>query len=258
LNKTAQDSERFYYYQAETVRLAMSYEEKTTPKHIAVIMDGNGRWAQQKGWPRVLGHRAGVNALKKIVEACPDLGIKYLTVYAFSTENWKRPAKEIEALMKLLCEYIDKELNGLKENGVKVQVLGDIQILESNVRAQVEKAINETRENTGLHFSIALNYGGRQEILRAAQLLARKALEGQDPAVWTEEDFQACLYTKDIPDPDLLIRTGGELRVSNFLLWQIAYTELWITPVYWPDFTPEMLAQAIKDYQMRQRRFGGI
>lgn len=236
----------------------MSEAEKSNPRHVAIIMDGNGRWAQEKGWARVLGHRSGTNALKKIVEACPKLGIEYLTVYAFSTENWKRPAKEVNALMKLLSEYIDLELERIKENGVCVQVIGDIAMLEGSIRQKLEQALQETKDNRQLYFTIALNYGGRQEILRAAKLLGQKAAGGQDPQQWTEADFEACLYTHNLPDPDLLIRTGGEQRISNFLLWQIAYTELWITSVFWPDFTPELLAQAIEDYRRRQRRFGGI
>lgn len=228
------------------------------PQHVAIIMDGNGRWAQAKGLPRTLGHRAGTQTIKTIVEACPSLGIRYLTVYAFSTENWKRPTQEVSALMGLLGEYIDSELERLKQNGVKVQILGDLTPMAQALRSKIQKAVFETMDNDKLVFSIALNYGGRQELLRAAKKLAKRALNGEDPDLWTEADLAAGLYTAQMPDPDLLIRTGGELRLSNFLLWQMAYGEIWTTPAYWPDFTPAHLAQAIQDFQERNRRFGGI
>jgi len=236
----------------------MKDEKQGSLRHVAIIMDGNGRWAQAQGLPRALGHRAGMESLKKIVEACPDLGIDYLTVYAFSTENWKRPKLEVEALMRLMSEYIDSELSRLKKNGVRIKILGDILPVPAALRSKIENAVMETANNQGLTFSIALNYGGRQEILQAAKRLAHQALQGEDPDQWTEEDFQKSLYIGDLPDPDLMIRTGGELRISNFLLWQLAYSELWTTPIYWPDFTPDVLAQALHDYGSRQRRFGGI
>ncbi len=236
----------------------MKDEKQGNPRHVAIIMDGNGRWAQAQGLPRALGHKAGMESLRSIVEACPDLGIEYLTVYAFSTENWKRPRLEIEALMRLMSEYIDSELDRLNRKGVSIRILGDIQPIPAALRSKVEGAVAMTSGNQGLRFSIALNYGGRQDILQAAQALAKRALHGEDPDRWTEEDLQKCLYTGDMPDPDLMIRTGGDLRISNFLLWQLAYSELWTTSTYWPDFTPEHLAGAIQDYCGRQRRFGGI
>lgn len=236
----------------------MKDEKQGNPRHVAIIMDGNGRWAQAQGLPRALGHKAGMESLRSIVEACPDLGIEYLTVYAFSTENWKRPRLEIEALMRLMSEYIDSELDRLNRKGVSIRILGNIQPIPAALRSKVEGAVAMTSGNQGLRFSIALNYGGRQDILQAAQALAKRALHGEDPDRWTEEDLQKCLYTGDMPDPDLMIRTGGDLRISNFLLWQLAYSELWTTSTYWPDFTPEHLAGAIQDYCGRQRRFGGI
>lgn len=226
--------------------------------HVAIIMDGNGRWAQKRGMPRPVGHRAGVEALKRIVEACPELGIRYLTVYAFSTENWKRPATEVKALMGLLNEFIDKELAGLKKNGVQIRVLGELEGLEPKLADKIRNAIAATRDNRRLTLALALNYGGRRELLRAAQALARRALSGEDPASWREEDLEAQLYTAGMPDPDLLIRTGGELRTSNFLPWQMAYTELWSTQAFWPDFTPEELTRALEDFAKRHRRFGGV
>lgn len=236
----------------------MKGDKQATLRHVAIIMDGNGRWAQTKGLPRALGHKAGMESLRKIVEACPELGIEYLTVYAFSTENWKRPKLEIEALMRLMSEYIDSELDRLHRNGVCIRILGDINPIPAALRSKVEAAAALTAGNRGLKFSIALNYGGRQDILQAAQTLAKRALQGENPDQWTEEDFQKCLYTGAMPDPDLMIRTGGDLRISNFLLWQLAYAELWTTQTYWPDFTPEHLAGAIQDFCGRQRRFGGI
>jgi undecaprenyl diphosphate synthase len=236
----------------------MTKKENQDLRHVAIIMDGNGRWAQAKGWSRSMGHRAGTETLKRIVEACPQLGIQYLTVYAFSTENWKRPAKEISALMVLMAEYIDRELDRLKEMGVRINVLGELDPLNATLKKKIVNAVAATADNQSLHLSLALNYGGRQELLRAAQKLSQLALQGQDPSQWTEADMQACLYTAALPDPELVIRTGGEFRLSNFLLWQLAYAEFWSTPVFWPDFTPELLNQAIEEYRGRQRRFGGI
>ncbi|MEA4892822.1 MAG: polyprenyl diphosphate synthase [Peptococcaceae bacterium] len=226
--------------------------------HVAIIMDGNGRWAQDRGLPRAAGHRAGVEALKRIVTACPDLGVRYLTVYAFSTENWKRPPAEVRALMSLLNEFIDKELAGLKKNGVRIRVLGDLTALDRKLAAKIENAVQETKENRRLDLSLALSYGGRQELLRAAKALARRALAGEDPESFREEDLAAELYTADLPDPDLLIRTGGELRTSNFLPWQSVYTELWNTRTFWPDFSQLDLRRALEDFAKRQRRFGGV
>ena len=227
-------------------------------KHLAVIMDGNGRWAEHRGQPRALGHRAGVDALRNLVKLCPVHGIEYLTVYAFSTENWKRPAAEVQALMALLGEYIDKELAVLVRQGVCIRVLGDISPLAGALRAKIEHAVATTAGLGALTLSIALNYGGRQELLRAAKTLARRALDGEDPDRWQEEDFADALYTRGLPEPDLLIRTGGDMRYSNFLLWQIAYTELWSTRAWWPDFGEQDLLDALAAFAGRQRRFGGV
>ena len=226
--------------------------------HLAVIMDGNGRWAQHRGLPRALGHRAGAEALRRIVELCPGNQIKYLTVYAFSTENWKRPQAEVQALMALLDEFIDKELSVLRQQGVGVRILGDIRPLAPGLRKKIDEAVASTAGNDRLILSLALNYGGRQELLRGAKALARRALSGEEPDSWREGDLARELYTGDLPDPDLLIRTGGDLRISNFLLWQIAYTELWCTETWWPDFGEKELAEALSAFRGRQRRFGGV
>ncbi|MDD2620790.1 MAG: isoprenyl transferase [Syntrophomonadaceae bacterium] len=229
------------------------------PCHIAIIMDGNGRWAHKRLLPRTMGHRAGMNTLKEIVRACSDLGIKILTVYAFSTENWKRPWEEVDYLMKLLVEFLRKEINELNQNQVRIKVLGNYNSLPLVCQAEIEDAINTTNNNSGLLFNIALNYGSRQEILGAVKNLAQQIASGEiNPDMISEESISRQLYTKDIPDPDLLIRTAGEMRISNFLLWQIAYTELWITECLWPEFTKDDLLHAIWDYQQRDRRFGGL
>ncbi|MCL1849540.1 MAG: polyprenyl diphosphate synthase [Clostridiales bacterium] len=226
--------------------------------HLAIIMDGNGRWAQARGLPRVMGHRAGVEALKKAVRLCPGQKIRYLSVYALSTENWKRPAAEIQALFALLDEFIDKELSTLCEQGVSIRVLGDLSPLSDALQEKISHAVTATAGLENLILSIALNYGGRQELLSGARALAKRALMGESPEDWGEEDLANELYTRGLPDPDLLIRTGGDMRVSNFFLWQTAYTEFWSTKTYWPDFSEEMLIEAIGEYRGRQRRFGGI
>jgi len=229
-----------------------------TPAHLAIIMDGNGRWAQKKGLPRVLGHRAGVEALRRTVEFCPAHQIRYLTVYAFSTENWKRPKAEVQALMALLEEFFDKELAALNRNGVAIRILGDLLPLTPELRRKILGAVESTAVNQRLTLSLALNYGGRQELLRGAKALAIRALNGENPEDWREEDLAGELYTKDLPEPDLLIRTGGDLRVSNFLLWQIAYTELWCTETFWPDFGEKELTEALTAFRGRERRYGGV
>lgn len=222
-------------------------------------MDGNGRWAKGKGLPRVAGHRAGAEALRTVVETCIDLGIPYLTVYAFSTENWKRPQEEVYALMELLVEYIDKELLRLKENGVRIKTIGNISKLPSKAISRIDNAETETAQNQKLVLQIALNYGGRMEIIDAIKSISQKVAVGSlQPGNIDMQTFEEHLYTAGIPDPDLFIRTAGELRLSNFLLWQLAYTEFWFTEVLWPDFKPEHLYQAIYDFQNRQRRFGGL
>lgn len=229
------------------------------PRHLAIIMDGNGRWATRRLMPRQMGHRAGIEALKRVTEAAGELGIPILTVYAFSTENWKRPREEIEFLMRLLLEYADKELKVLHEKNVKIRFIGDPEPLDPEIRAAMERARQLTCNNTGMILNIALNYGGRAEIVHAARRLAEKVRCGQlEPNDISEETIEQEMYTGGMPDPDLLIRTAGEYRVSNFLLWQIAYTEIWVTNVLWPDFDRADLLQAISDYQKRERKFGAV
>lgn len=240
-------------------RLREMLDPNRLPKHVAIIMDGNGRWAQARGLPRSMGHRAGVESLRKIVSTCLDLGIKVLTVYAFSTENWKRPQEEINTLMNLLCEYIQKELDELHSHDVQIRAIGHIEDLPMRAQKELEKAQRVTAENKKLILNIALNYGGRLEIVDAARKIAVKVKKGEiQPEEIDEALFQRHLYTADLPDPDLLIRPAGELRLSNFLLWQTAYTEFWSTSVYWPDFQPKHFLQALIDFQKRERRFGGI
>ena len=229
------------------------------PAHIAIIMDGNGRWAKEKGMVRLKGHQAGMESLREIVRACSDKGVKVLTVYAFSTENWKRPIEELSGIFSLLVRYVAKELKELNANNVQIRMLGDIDPLPADAKKAAQKAVDSTKDNTGLIFCIAINYGGRAEIVRAARLLAKQAAEGQlDPASIDEAMFASQLYTADLPDPDLIIRTGGEMRLSNFLTWQSAYSELYVTDTYWPDFTPDKLQEAIDVFNGRDRRYGGI
>jgi undecaprenyl diphosphate synthase len=229
------------------------------PKHIAIIMDGNGRWAQKKGLPRVLGHKAGMEILKKTVRECSDLGIKILTVYAFSTENWRRPQDEVSYLMNLLVEYMRREIKELHKNKVKIKLLGEIDILPEQTRREIEEAIKLTASNEGLQFNIALNYGGRTEILNACKKLMQGARDGSiDEEDVDEALFSKFLYTGSDPDPDLIIRTSGEQRISNFLLWQGAYSELMFVDQLWPDFDEKVLRSAIIEYQSRDRRFGAL
>jgi len=229
------------------------------PRHIAIIMDGNGRWAKRKMMPRTMGHRAGMKSLKEVVKACSDLGVPVLTVYAFSTENWKRPIQEVDYLMNLLIEYLHKELAELNENNVHINMLGDYDPLPERCQHEINEAVMLTRNNTGLMFNIALNYGSRKEILRVINILAKKVMLGElQPEDINENVISSHLYTAGLPDPDLLIRTAGEMRISNFLLWQIAYTELYVADCMWPDFTREELYKAILVYQKRDRRFGAI
>jgi undecaprenyl diphosphate synthase len=229
------------------------------PQHIAVIMDGNGRWARKRGLPRVAGHRAGIKSVREILETSAQLGLEFLTLYAFSAENWQRPPSEVSYLMGLIEEYVFKELNTLTENNIRFRVLGRMYDLAPSVRKKLDEAIGRTAGNTGLNFNVALNYGGRGEIVDAVKNLARLCLSGSlDPDVIDEQMVSANLYTSDQPDPDLLIRTSGELRISNFLLWQLAYSEIVITPVLWPDFRKEHFFQSIITYQGRERRFGKV
>ncbi|MGI6468791.1 MAG: isoprenyl transferase [Syntrophomonadaceae bacterium] len=229
------------------------------PRHIAVIMDGNGRWAKKRLMPRTMGHRAGMSALKRVVKAMVELNIPYLTVFAFSTENWRRPSEEVDYLMNLLVEYLLKELQELHENNIKINILGDYRLLPPRCQTELEAALKKTRNNSGLTFSIALNYGARHEILTAVRKAAAAVASGKMTADTIDEAFfSSLLFTAGLPDPDLLIRTAGEMRISNFLLWQIAYTEIWVTKRLWPDFTKEDLLEAIADYKKRDRRFGGL
>lgn len=230
------------------------------PKHIAIIMDGNGRWARKRGLPRSAGHRVGAQKLKEIVLFADEIGLKYLTVYAFSTENWKRPKDEVENLMNLLREFFDTEIENLiNKTQIKIRVIGDISKLDKDIQERIASAEERTKDKTGLCVVIALNYGGRSEIINAVKNLALDIKSGKiDIEAIDEELFRNYLYTKDIPDPDLLIRPSGEMRVSNFLLWQISYTEFWFSNVLWPDFKKEHLLKAIEDYQKRERRFGGV
>ncbi|MGB4505159.1 MAG: isoprenyl transferase [Syntrophaceticus sp.] len=229
------------------------------PCHVAIIMDGNGRWAQEKGLPRAMGHRAGMESLRAAVELCLELGIKILTVFAFSTENWKRPQEEVNILMGLLYEYIQKELDELHKEQVQIRAIGRLSELPIPAQREIKRAQELTSNNKKLILNIALNYGGRTEIVDATRRIAQLAVEGQiHPEEITEELFQKYLYTSDLPDPDLLIRPAGELRISNYLLWQIAYTEFYSTRVYWPDFRKEEFLKALLSYQNRQRRFGGL
>ncbi len=227
---------------------------KTLPRHVAVIMDGNGRWAKKRGLPRVEGHRAGMASVHAIIRECGRLEISYLTLYAFSTENWRRPKQEVNFLMRLLIEYLKKELDELHRQGVRLQMLGQRERIPGRVLEYIDFAIAKTKENQGLKLNLAFNYGGRQEIVDAVNAIVHST-----PKVpLTEKSFGAFLYTRGMPDPDLLIRTSGEMRLSNFLLWQLAYAELVVTPVLWPDFREPEFAQALQEYQRRERRYGGI
>lgn len=229
------------------------------PQHVAIIMDGNGRWAKKRGLPRVAGHRAGMQRVKEITQACDEMGIRYLTLYAFSTENWKRPQEEVNFLMRLPEEFLRRELGELVEKNVRLQLLGDERDLPEHTRRAIQEGIAATRNNTGLVLSFAVNYGGRAELLQAFMQLIQDVKAGMlDADKLTEDDIQRRLYTAYLPDPDLLIRTSGELRISNFLLWQIAYTELYFTNVCWPDFTRKDLQEAIASYQSRVRRYGMV
>lgn len=229
------------------------------PKHIAIIMDGNGRWALERGLPRIAGHREGMKTVERIVRKAQEMGISILTLYAFSTENWRRPKDEISFLMDLFCEYINKKLKELIKNNVKIRTCGKIEDFPKNVQDAIENAKKKTKENNGLILNIALNYGGRDEIVRACKGICEKVLNGEIKLDAINESlFFSFLDTYPLPDPDLLIRTSYRMRISNFLLWQIAYTEIWITPVLWPDFTEEHFMEAIEDYKKRKRTFGNI
>jgi undecaprenyl diphosphate synthase len=233
--------------------------ERACPKHVAIIMDGNGRWAAQRGLPRTEGHRRGVESTKECVRAAGDLGISYLTLYSFSSENWKRPPLEVTYLLGLLRRFIRRDLAELHENNVKLRVIGSEERVPADLVTMLREAVALTSTNTGLHLIIAFNYGARDEIVRAAQRLANRVKSGElVPEDITQETLAEHFYTAGIPDPDLLIRTSGEQRISNFLLWQCAYSEFLFVDNFWPDFTRQTLESAIASYQQRERRFGGL
>jgi len=231
----------------------------SVPRHVAIIMDGNGRWARERLMPRPFGHRSGMKAVREVVKGAVEVGIEYLSLFAFSQENWQRPSSEVSALMSLLEEYIAREADALDEQGVRVRVLGDLERLTPPAAAAVERVVAQTEHNRRLTLNLFISYGSRAEIVRVARLLAREAAEGRiSPDEIDEDDVRSRLYTADCPDPDLLIRTSGEQRISNFLLWQVAYAELFISPVLWPDFSRRHLYEAILDFQSRDRRFGRV
>jgi undecaprenyl diphosphate synthase len=241
------------YYRSRVLR------KGNLPAHVAIIMDGNGRWARRRGLPRTAGHRAGVKTVKRIVTAAGEANIKFLTLYTFSEENWSRPKSEVSAIMRLLYETTKRELGELLAKNVKLIATGRIDSLSPQRRQALETAIHETRNNTGIVLNLALSYGGRTEILDACKTLARLARDGKiDPDRLTEADLRRHLYTNGLPDPDFLIRTSGEMRLSNFLLWQTAYTELYVTDVLWPDFSEADFFRALWDFQNRERRFGKV
>lgn len=229
----------------------------TRPRHLAIIMDGNGRWAEKRHLPRILGHRRGVETVRKIVTAVRKEEIPFLTLYAFSSENWQRPDEEVGALMGLLGHYLASELKTMRQQDIRLQVIGDTSRLPANVRTILQETVQETAENQTMTLILALSYGGRAELVQAARRLAVRALAGEIlPEEIDDAQFADCLETRGIPDPDLLIRTSGEMRISNFLLWQIAYAELYFCDTFWPDFDEEELRQALAEYARRQRRFG--
>lgn len=229
------------------------------PRHVAIIMDGNGRWAKKRGLPRGVGHRAGVEAIRAVVTTCSDLGIQVLTLYAFSTENWKRPRSEVDILMNLLIEYLQKEAEELHRNKVQIRTIGSLLELPPKAQVEIDRAVQLTRNNSGLIVNLAINYGGRVEILHATRKIAELVKQGQCQLEDINEDlFNRFLYTSGLPDPDFLIRTSGEMRVSNYLLWQLAYSEFYVTEVLWPDFSKTQLLKALLIYQERDRRYGGV
>lgn len=229
------------------------------PSHIAIIMDGNGRWANNRSLPRIAGHHEGMKNVRKITRYADDIGVKVLSLYAFSTENWKRPKTEVDFLMGLPEQFLNTFLPELMERNIRVQTIGEIDVLPASTKRALDKAINQTKNNTGLILNFAMNYGGRAEIVKAMQKMATDVAEGKLTIdAIDESQVSQYLMTADLPEPDLLIRTSGELRLSNFMLWQLAYAEFWFTDVHWPDFNEETLTQAITDYQQRNRRYGGL
>ena len=243
----------------EDQKLLESLDLEAIPKHVAIIMDGNGRWAKKRRLPRVAGHRAGIASVREVVETAARLKLKILTLYAFSIENWKRPKTEITMLMKLLKEFLNRELATLMDNDIKFDTLGRTEELSPSIQRELESAKNKTSRNHGLLFNVALNYGGRAELVDAFKhLWKKKQNDALDNLNLDEQAIADCLYTAGLPDPDLLIRTSGELRISNFLLWQIAYSEIWVTKTLWPDFRKKDFFEAIHSYQSRERRYGGL
>ncbi|NCO75713.1 MAG: isoprenyl transferase [Cyanobacteria bacterium] len=241
------------------IELPLDLDQQRIPAHVAVIMDGNGRWAKNRGFPRIIGHQKGVDALKDLLRCCDDWGIKVLTAYAFSTENWGRPAHEVEFLMTLFERVLRRELEEMMTENVKIRFIGDLTVLPSSLQAQISHSMEKTANNKGIQFNIATNYGSRQEILHACHAIASLVKDNQiqlDDI--NEELFENHLYTNGLVNPDLLIRTSGEMRLSNFLLWQMAYGEIYVTHTLWPDFNREQFHQALLDYQMRDRRFGKL
>ena len=229
------------------------------PKHIAIIMDGNGRWAKAHSLPRIAGHKEGIDSVRAITKKCGDIGVKHLSLYTFSSENWHRPKNEVKALMRLLLLTIRREIKDLNKNNVRLSTIGNMGDLPNDAKKGMKEGLKITENNSGLNLILALSYGGRQEILRMVQSIARKAVSGEiEPETLSESDIINELDTAEIPDPDLLIRTGGERRISNFLLWQIAYSEIYVTDIYWPEFREKGLLDAVADFQDRERRFGHI
>ena len=229
------------------------------PAHVAIIMDGNGRWAKKRLLNRINGHEKGSDAVRTVVRTCRKIGVSYLTLYAFSTENWQRPKSEVEALMTLLKNFLRSEQKEMVENDIRLRVIGQVDRLPGKVQEALHQTMSATKDNTAMTLILALSYGGRAEIIRMVQEVAKQVMAGQiDPNSVTAELIADHLYTRDVPDPDLLIRTSGEMRISNFLLWQIAYTEIFVTPTLWPDFSRDELLQILKDYQDRDRRFGQV
>lgn len=234
-------------------------DKNNIPKHIAIIMDGNGRWAKAHSLPRIAGHKEGIISVRAITKICGDIGVKHLSLYTFSFENWRRPKNEIKALMRLLLLTIRREIKDLNKNNVRLTTIGNIGDLPDDARKGMEEGLKITEKNSGLNLILALSYGGRQEILKMVQSIARKALNGEiEPEKISEDNIVNELDTAKIPDPELLIRTGGELRISNFLLWQIAYSEIYVTDIYWPEFREKELLDAVVEFQARERRFGHI